>query len=155
VISIAAGCAGVHVFASKADVSAVNGLREQLVVAANAGNAEAVTALFAEDAVLMPPGTLPLAGRQAIGRWWTRAAAEAPSSSTEVDSFEVVVMEEWAFDRGVYATVVDAGSEAERRVHGNYLHVLRRQADGTWKIARAMWNHLPSLIVEDVPRLPR
>lgn len=45
--------------------------------------------------------------------------------------------------------------KAPVREHGNYLHVLRRQEDGAWKIARAIWNRLPPLVLEDVPRVPR
>lgn len=154
-LALIAGATGDRALARETGAGAVAALRERLVAAANAGDASTAAAVFAEDAVLQIPGELPLTGRAAIERWWERASSQAPSSTTVVESHEIVPLGEWAFERGAYATVIQPAGEGERRVHGSYFHLLRRDDDGNWRIARAMWNRLPPVVVQDVPRLPR
>lgn len=143
-----------------AEVQAIDALRERLVEASRAGDAASVSRLFAEDGVFLPPGQQPLSGRPAIRQWWG-SADTGGLAWNEVESFEIVVAGDWAFDRGAYAASTpgpsadDEGDATKERVHGNYLHVLRRQEDGSWKIARALWNRLPALALEDIPRVPR
>lgn len=160
---------------------AITALRQRLLDAARADDAEAVSRLFTENAAVLPPGQRPVSGRAAIRRWWQETSQESGIPSLEAESFEIVVAGDWAFDRGVYAASRaeaarenpssredspaphDPSSREARssredpaaRVHGNYLHLLRRQQDGSWKIARAIWNRLPPISVEDIPRIPR
>ena len=50
-------------------------------------------------------------------------------------------MDGWAFEWGYFTTsyVESAGGE-EKHVRANVLRALRKQADGSWKCARGMWN---------------
>ena len=56
-------------------------------------------------------------------------------------SEEIVVAADWAFTRGTYSSTFTprAGGEPVQE-NGKSLWILERQADGSWKYARAIWN---------------
>lgn len=105
----------------------------------NARNLTAKMQLYASDAVLMPPGQTAVVGQQAIRAWhqalYEREGFQGASTVEEVETFG-----DWGFARGKYSGVVTSktGGKASR-VSGNFLVVVRRQADGAWKIAREIW----------------
>ena len=105
----------------------------------NARDLAAKMRLYASDAVLMPPREGPVVGQQAV-RVWHQAAYEREDfeGSSTVD--EIQTFGEWGFARGQWSGVVTPkGGGQSSRIAGSYLCVVRRQADGTWKIAREIW----------------
>jgi uncharacterized protein (TIGR02246 family) len=95
--------------------------------------------LFTTDAVLMPPGELNVIGQQAIRAWHEKAwKGTKYQCSGTVD--EVQVFGDWVLVRGTFSGVLTPASGAPQRDSGKFLNVVRRQADGSWKIARAIWN---------------
>jgi len=88
----------------------------------------------------MPPDKPAAVGKEAI-------QASLQSQLDQV-TFEVAISQEeaagaddWAFSRGTYTIKVTpkAGGKAIEN-SGKYLNILRRQSDGSWKIARHIWN---------------
>ena len=112
--------------------------------AENAGDVSAKMRLYAADAVLLPPGGAPpVIGQQAIRAWQeANFKKETTQGVSTVD--EVQVFGEWGFARGTYSGVVTskAGGEPQKS-SGYFLVIVRRQRDGTWKIARDIWNDEP------------
>ena len=54
---------------------------------------------------------------------------------------DVTVTGEWAFGWGYFtASYVESASGEEKRIRAKVLWVLKKQADGSWKCAREMWN---------------
>ena len=50
-------------------------------------------------------------------------------------------MDGWAFEWGYFtATYVEAPGGEEKRIRAKLLSVLKKQPDGSWKVARGMWN---------------
>ncbi|MFQ5962467.1 MAG: YybH family protein [Candidatus Methylomirabilales bacterium] len=146
---------------TEADVEAVHRVRETHDAAVNAGDLEAYLAVFAEDAVLMPPNEPPVLGKEAT-RAWGQGLFSQFSFEETMSSEEVVVAGDWGFDRGTYTirptpkvggeaaegTPIEQpeiGRELDYAQTGKYLWILKRQGDGSWKTARAMWssNHPP------------
>jgi uncharacterized protein (TIGR02246 family) len=106
-----------------------------------AGSADRVTALYAEDAIVLYPHQPPVIGRSAILNYFRTFFEEYLPETFALKSEEVEVAGEWAFDRGAYRLAISArrgGSRVED--HGKYLVILRRLADGSWKVARDMDN---------------
>src|SRR5262245_17472379 len=69
------GCTG----PAHSDAGARRGIEAavaQYVTATNQGDSEALTALYAEDAVLLPPDHEPIQGREAIGAFWRQGTDE-------------------------------------------------------------------------------
>ena len=54
---------------TEADVEVLHSVRETHDGAVNAGDLEAYLAVFAEDAVLMPPNEPPVVGKEATRAW--------------------------------------------------------------------------------------
>ncbi len=146
---------------TEADVEALHSVREAHDGAVNAGDLEAYLANCAEDVVLMPPSEPPVVGKEAL-RAWAQGLFGQFSFEQTTSSDEVVVTGDWGFDRGTYTITPtpkavgeaaegtsieqpEIGRELDYAQTGKYLWILRRQPDGSWKIARGMWssNHPP------------
>ncbi len=137
------------------EAEAIAVLQEQWVIATNAGDLQAMEAFYAEEAIVVPPETLPLVGTGAIIRWIDQRREESPFE-IETSSHEIVVAGDWAFDRGAYALhLAPRDPAAAAPEYGNYLRLWRKQ-DGSWKIARDIWNRLPDLALSpDAKRVPK
>lgn len=121
------------------DVAAIHDLRRAVQDAENAGDAEAVIALLADDAVAMVPDYDVQEGKAACAAFMR---AMLPGLIEEFDrritysSAEVQFLGDAALDRGTFAFTITprAGGETGE-VTGKYMWLLRQNAGG-WKIAR-------------------
>ena len=106
-----------------------------------------VLALFAKDAVLMPPNAVPIVGRAAIKAWWW----PTDGSHTRIVSFERHLDEigakgDFAFLRATSSLkwrYSKDGNTSTQTSRSTDLVVLSRDESGGWKIIRQMWNTLP------------
>jgi len=95
--------------------------------------------LYAEDALLMPPGAEAVSGRPAITKFLGEAAAGAKAAGLSLKNREVTgsgVDGDTAWISGTYDVVDVAGKVVDR---GNYLSV-HRKINGTWLYIRDTWN---------------
>ncbi len=128
------------------DVEAIRRLvGPEWAAAWTAGDATAIAGFYAEDAVLLPQNQLPIVGKTAI-----RSSYETLLEQFSVrGGSEVVELEvggDWAFMRGTYTITVapkNGGAPIETD-RGNWLWIVKRQADGSWKIFRAIGASEPS-----------
>lgn len=127
--------------APEADLEAINTLQRQVDAAIIAGDTESYVALIADDAVLMPPNAPPIIGKEAI-RSWNQAISQQfrMQGYTPVDN-EVVLAGKWAFRRAT-ADWTLAPLAGGHPVHdsGKFIIIYERQADGSWLVARDIWN---------------
>jgi len=128
------------------DLQAIEALHETDRQAMLRYDVEALIELWEEDGVLMPPGTEPVVGKEAIAAR-LRQSAEGPERpevlENTLDFFDISIVGEWAFESGTFTSVWrDPGSRAPSTQRGNILRVLHRQPDGSWRCARAIWNNL-------------
>ena len=126
---------------TQAELEAINGLQRLVDAAIIAGDTEAYVALIAEDAVLMPPNAPPVIGKEAI-RVWNEAMSRQFRFQTykSVDD-EVVLAGDWAFRRATaeWALTTFGGGEPIRD-SGKFIIIYERQANGSWRVARDIWN---------------
>ncbi len=147
VIVAAAGCSSGRTGGSPAaaaierDKGAIDKTRNAYVSAWRAANAEDITRLYADDALVLYPNKPAVAGRAAILAYFQSFFAEFAQADFELTSAEIEVAGSWALDRGTYRWkgLPRAGGDPVED-HGKYLVILQRQADGSWKIARDMDN---------------
>jgi len=96
--------------------------------------------LLTTDAVLLPPGGQSVVGHPAI-RAWHEAAWKGNTYQCSGTVDELQVLGEWGFARGTFSGVLTPTSGgAPARDSGKFINVVRRQSDGTWKLARVIWN---------------
>jgi uncharacterized protein (TIGR02246 family) len=103
------------------------------VTAANRGDADALAALYADDAVLLPPDHEPIQGREAIGEFWRQGTDEG----LEVTTLRVDVSGDVGYLVGRYRL---PATEEEPADSGKSVLCLKRQGDGTWKVTADIWN---------------
>jgi len=120
---------------AKADVDALNKVREDFIAAFNAGDAAKIGELYAEDAVVMPgDGGPTVKGRAAIVERNKRLFDHATAKITITPSHNAV-SGDLGYDEGTYTmeTTPKAKGSKPTTEQGRYVVVLHRQADG-WKL---------------------
>ncbi len=125
---------------TEADVEAINQLPATFAAALNAGDLDGIMAGFTDDAVRMPPNAPAIIGKESI-RSLMQTNLEQNTYQLDNPPEEVQVSGDLAFARGTYTVTVTpkAGGESIQR-EGKYLVIFQKQADGSWKIARDIWN---------------
>jgi uncharacterized protein (TIGR02246 family) len=107
---------------------------------------EKVMATLTPDAVLLPSGMEPIAGAAAIRAFWWPADGPATTiTAMEQTIAEITGEGDLAIVRGhgsLTFTMRQDGREATRTQRSTFLNVVRRQADGSWKITHRMWSDL-------------
>lgn len=133
-----------------ADIAAIESLSEQVQDAYIARDWEQFSSFFTDDGIWMPRNRMPLIGKEAwwswIQGWWDQSAVE----QMDVSSEEIVVAGDWAFERHNEVTTSRVKESGEtRQSYYKGIWILRRQEDGSWKIARYIWNRNPDPNAED------
>jgi len=131
------------------DSTAIESVRSAYVRAWLADDTAGVLATLHEQAVLLPPGRLPVSGPDAIRAFWR----PTDGSRTTITAFEWTADEvtgtpELAFTRGRSTVAWRYEKDTvrtEQTTRNTNLTILARGADGQWRILRQMWGPpLPS-----------
>ena len=124
----------------EAEKAAIESARAQWVAAYKSGDLDRMETLYTEDAVLLPAEAPAVSGKAGVAGWYERFFEQNSVEEISVPADEVVVAGEWAFVRGrAYASF--RGRDAKSlSFRGKTLEIWRKQADGSWKWARAIWN---------------
>jgi len=112
--------------------------------ALNAGDVEAVAALYAEDARLLPPNAAMTQGREAVRQEF--GAMVAAGLKGELATLEAVVAGDIGYKVGTYTVMGPDGSVIDR---GKFIEVWQ-QVGGDWQIINDIWNSdmpVPNLLV--------
>jgi uncharacterized protein (TIGR02246 family) len=94
---------------------------------------DAIAKLYAEEAVLMPPGHELVEGRDSVRAFWGRGMEPGFRMTT----MRVEVSGSTAYVVGRYYVPPDDDDDAET---GKYLIALRKEPDGNWRITADIWN---------------
>lgn len=106
-----------------------------------AGDVEALSAYYTDDAVQLPPDAAPLVGWEAIRASLENELVGINFDST-IDVVDTVVVGDCAYTWGQFRATVSAKAGGRRTVTaGSFLDVFSRQSNGTWKIARSAWSN--------------
>jgi uncharacterized protein (TIGR02246 family) len=123
---------------ASADETAIRAQSTDWVKAYNGGDAKAVAALYAEDALLLPPGAPGVRGRPAILEFFTKDIAGSKAGGAVfalAPNADVGVSGNMGWESGTYKVSVK-GAVVET---GKYLSVSRKK-DGKWLYIRDTWN---------------
>ncbi len=132
---------------AEADRAAIRALDARFVRGWLDDDTEAVLRVFAPDATLLPPGSMPLTGQAAIRAYWW----PTDGSRTRITAFDRQIDEiegngDLAWMRGTARlawTYEKDGKTTAQTSRSIDLVLLRRDGDGQWRIVRQMWNTLP------------
>lgn len=123
------------------DRQAIQQLMADWNAAVKAKEVGALTAMVTEDAVFLPPGFPPIRGKQAVERMYTGFFPQFSSVEQTAIVEELEVAGDWAFAWGSETlTLVPQTGGSPIHMQGKGMTILKRQADGSWKIARGINN---------------
>lgn len=111
--------------------AAVEAASQQWAAAAGAGDAEALTNLYAADATIYAPDTPPITGRDAIHAFFTEMVSEGPYPVT-LTTNDVIIPESGEM-------AIELGSFEDATGSGKYVGV-HRNVEGSWKLVVDTWN---------------
>lgn len=138
----------VPTLADSSGVSDADALVQKYLAAVNAPDAVALAALYADDALVLPPQGGTVRGRDAIKNFWTRRDRRGLT-------FKILqrnVCGEAGFYVGKFAareslsqfapaeSFALAASRHRNDVRGSFVLCLRRSEKGSWQIASDVWN---------------
>ncbi|MBV8551073.1 MAG: nuclear transport factor 2 family protein [Acidobacteriaceae bacterium] len=126
------------------DLASIWQLHAKDAAAAKAGDVSTLETLWTADAVALPPGEEPVIGIEAIRAWLHRTQGDPSKVQTtqyQLDFREVTLAGNEAVEWGTSRVAVSLKDRPGTAViEGNIMRVLKRQPDGSWKIARSIWN---------------
>ena len=123
---------------SEDDVRAIEGIIQQYVQAMLEKDLSAWTGLWTENAVMLPPNSPAIEGREAIIQ--DLMAGPTPTEFV-LDVLDINGAGDVAYVRGIYSiTRTVAGMPEPVRDYGKYLSILKKQLDATWLFAVDTWN---------------
>jgi uncharacterized protein (TIGR02246 family) len=126
---------------SAEDEAAIRALDAAWARASSAGDGNAVAALYTSDATVLPPME-PIRQGEAAKKYWVDFT-NAFSGPTELTTTAVGGQGDLAYAVGTYRSTLTprkAGAKPLPTQEGKYLEVLKKQADGSWKIVYDMWS---------------
>ena len=124
---------------TKADEEAIRAGTDAWDDAYNAGDAAALAAAYAEDAVLLPPDAPAVSGRAAIGDFLTADSAKTRGAGLTfaiAKDSTVGVSGDLAYEAGTFSANDASGASVAT---GKFIGVLNRK-DGKWLLVRDTWN---------------
>jgi ketosteroid isomerase-like protein len=126
------------------DQQKVIAVTDEEAAAIETGDAQRYLALLADDALFMPPNSLAKQGEE-LREWLCDFVERYRVHYLRLTHDETVVEGSLAYHRFTYGWNVTPREGGETLTgHGKGLHILRRQPDGAWKIAREIWNAIPA-----------
>ena len=116
---------------AKADVKAAV---DKFVAAFNARDAETLTSFYVDASVIMPPGSEPVKGLEAIRGMWDTLDENAPTMEFKIK--DLMVSGDLVVETSGWSATAPDGSHAD---HGVYIAVWKKTDHG-WKMIRDIWN---------------
>lgn len=122
-----------------AEVAAVREVNVAWGIAYAAGDADGVAAVYAEDAVVLAPGTATATGREAIRAVIANdiaATRAAGLTLTLADASTITIHRDVAWQHGTFTVTDASGAQLDA---GKYMSVMQKR-DGKWQLIRDTWN---------------
>lgn len=115
-------------------------LNQQFDAAFNSKNPQAIAALYAEQAIVMPaPAGQVVKGRQAVADFFA-GLIQAGVIEHALTMNEVVVSETLVTQTGHWAAAMMAEDGVKQQFGGNVQVVFQKQPDGRWLAVTHIWN---------------
>jgi uncharacterized protein (TIGR02246 family) len=107
------------------------------------GDATTLSAMYTPDAIAFPPDSQMIRGNEAIGAFW-KAARDSGVRAATLATVEVGRSGDVAHEVGTVSLTIQPEGKEPTTESAKYVVVWQRQADGSWKLHRDIWNSLPA-----------
>ena len=99
--------------------------------------------MYTVDAIAFPPDHEMVKGRDAIGQFW-KATRDSGVGSVTLTTVDVGRSGDLAYEVGNAALRIQPEGQQPTTAVVKYVVVWKRDADGSWKLHRDIWNSLPA-----------
>lgn len=118
-----------------------NAAAQSFMAAWNAKDAAAVAVHYADDAVALRPDSTTVTGKAAIQQADADGFAGPIATNLTITPREAVGNGDWYWATGDVTVILTIpGAPEPVTSPGKYMSIVKRSADGTWKIHRLIWN---------------
>ena len=122
------------------DEAAIDALRQRESELVAQGNADSLMTVYTDDVVFLPANE-PVVEGKAAARRWAEATFGQVTLAPSYTSSQVMVLGDWAIDRYAGTLTVTSKADSVRMIEQiKGIHILRKGADGSWRIAHDIWN---------------
>lgn len=143
-VSVALSACASRKDGASTDIEAINALHQRDMEASKKWDIDTLTSLWTDDIVTLSQGEPPMIGKEANRASMLRLRDESRDMQIAdyILSFnEVKIVGDWAFEWGTYSGTVKPVAKGDAiRTTGKVMRVLKKDPDGTWKVARAMYD---------------
>jgi uncharacterized protein (TIGR02246 family) len=122
---------------TEADRAAIQRVSEEFVQHMTNADFDAGSALYTEDALVLPPNGPAVQGRAAIAGFFR---SFPPVSNFQLTNITVDGRGDLAFVHGRYSMTLTMPDGSQVADSGKYLEIRRRQPDGRWLLAYDIFN---------------
>jgi uncharacterized protein (TIGR02246 family) len=120
------------------EIEAIKGLYPPWKACLLEQDSEGFASFYTEDAVVMPPNQPTIRGRAEV-KSWIESFPKVTEAEFEID--EVEGLGDFAFVRGRYSMTMEIeGAPGPVHDRGKYIEIRERQPDGSWLLARDIFN---------------
>jgi ketosteroid isomerase-like protein len=123
------------------DEAAIMEFNQRYLKAINDGDSATLASLTTPEHIMIAPGRPPLIGKEANDAANARAAQMFKIDEKWMPA-ETFISGDLAYQRGSFTVnaTPKAGGGPVRKTSGNFLRIYKRQADGSWRMVRDMFN---------------
>jgi len=122
-----------------ADEESIRAVNPNWFKAYNAGDVNSIVALYAEDAVVNPPGAPPARGHSAIREYLTKDVAASTAAGMTLNgnaTTDIGISGDLGWESGTFTVNDKSGKTVDT---GKFLSVFAKK-NGKWLIIRDIWN---------------
>jgi uncharacterized protein (TIGR02246 family) len=95
---------------------------------------------YTDDAIVMAPGSESWRGREAVRKGFGGMMTAMPAKEFSLKTDDVIVGGDLAVETGTFEMTMQPKGGKEIKDKGKFVVVWKRQADGSWKIVRDIFN---------------
>ena len=119
----------------------INEVWEEYASSLGAGDLDRWISLYIDDGIQMPPDVPRNIGKEKI-KAFNQNTADLFHWKMAINCEEVRETDDWGFARGTYTFELIPKKEGETiKGSGKFMTILEKQDDGSWKIARDIFNY--------------
>jgi uncharacterized protein (TIGR02246 family) len=138
---------------SEADLTMARSISPAFVRAMESKDSEALASFYAEEGTLMPPGAPPIQGRAAIQAFWERMVHTA-IKKVALNPQDLRMSGDLSYEVGTYDIDLALPDGTAASEQGKYIVLMKKQADGSWKMTHDMWSSNTPAPVPPAPARP-
>jgi ketosteroid isomerase-like protein len=127
--------------ADQAALRAIENGHDAFMAAMRNNDANALARLLAPDAVFYPPNRAAVTGAEAVRKWYQSVVDNMKTTAVEISDRTVTLAGTHAIEEGRFVwNLAPSSGGAPIEDRGKFIAIWKRQSDGTWKVARDIWN---------------